>query len=840
MLDWLHDVRYTARVLARTPGFATVAILSLALGIGANTAIYSVVRAVLQEPLPVPDPDQLMVVTQQWTPPASGRGTSQINATDYSDPATGRNYRSNISYPIHRAFRQAASDSADVFAFTFVREVNISIDNQAVMGSGALVSGNYFRGLGVTASIGRTLTDEDDRPDAAPVAVIGDRLWTRAFGRDPAIVGRAIRINGAPVTIVGVSAPGFFGVSKGGFFPSTDVSMPLAAQPAVSPQWSTPARSLFTAENVWWLQSMARMKPNASVAQVQAALTTTFAQQLKASTSRALQQAGSAEVRLLPGKGGVNALTQRVERPLLILTGVVAIVLLIACVNLANLMLARGMARQKEISIRLALGSGPLRLARQVLTESVMLSAAGGAVGLSIGVICGRLLLTMLTASSGGTPITIEINWRLAAMAAIVSGLATLVFGLVPAFRLAHRDAATALKQFALGGNPPRLGAGRILMAVQVAISVPLLVGAGLFLRTIHNLERVQLGFNPERLILFRIDPALNGYSSDRVERVYADVLRKVEAIPGITSASLVQEVLLSGWSSNTDVTVGGAGRKNMYFNRVGPRYFETMGVPIVAGRAIGIQDHSQAPPVAVINETAVRVFFDGAWPIGRRIRSGSNELEVIGIAKDSKYDNLRKAVEPTMFLPYAQNQARIMRPLHVIARTAIEPGALTKALRAAVAEVDPSVPVTAMKTQQAQITESLGAERVFARLLVVFGLFALFLASIGLHGVTAYSVARRTSEIGVRIALGAQRRDVLWLVLRQVVVIMIVGLIVGVPAAVVASRLIASFLFGVQPGDPASVVTAGLILSSVAVLAGFLPARRAARLDPLTALRHE
>jgi predicted permease len=418
--------------------------------------------------------------------------------------------------------------------------------------------------------------------------------------------------------------------------------------------------------------------------------------------------------------------------------------------------------------------------------------------------------------------------------------VAALLFGLVPAVRLPRRDVATSLKQFALGGNPPRLGAGRILMAVQVAISVPLLVGAMLFLRTIHNLERVQLGFDPQRLILFRIDPTLNRYPPDRVERVYADVLRKVEAIPGVTSASVVQEVLLSGWSSNSYVTVGDSERKNMYFNRVGPRYFETMGVPIVAGRAIGIQDHSKAPAVAVINETAVRVVFDGAWPIGRHIRSGSDELEVIGIAKDSKYDSLRKAVEPTMFLPYAQNRAVILRPLHVVARTAIEPESLANALRAAVAEVDPSVPVTAMKTQQAQIVESLGAELAFTRLLLVFGLFALFLASIGLHGVTAYSVARRTSEIGVRMALGAQRRDVLWLVLRQVVIIMIAGLIVGVPAALAATRLVSAFLFGVPPSDPASIVSASLILLLVALAAGFLPARRASRLDPLVALRDE
>jgi predicted permease len=840
--DTMRDLRYVLRALRKSPGFAVVAVASLALGIGANTAIYGVARALLTDPLPVAEPERLMAVAHQFTPPKGVRGIWQINGTSHRDPATGRSYRAPISYPVYRALRDAAAGSADVFAFTFLRELNVSAENQAVSCGGVLATGGYFSGLGVGIALGRPLTDEDDRPGAS-AAVISHALWTRLFGGDPAVVGRQVRINAVRFTIVGVTAPGFVGVSKGGFFPPTDITIPLGAQPALMPQWGPPGRSLFLADEVFWLHAMARLKAGASVSGLQTVLTTRFAGMLAESSYPALRQASAVELHLVPGGRGVDELSRRVEQPLGILRGVAIAVLLIACVNLANLMLARGVARQREMSIRLALGSGRLRLVRSAILESVCLSAAGGVLGVALGIAAGRVLLAMLTASTGTTAISVPVQWRLIAMAAALACGAGLLCGLLPAVRFARRDYATALKQVA-ASVAPRLGVGRLLMGAQVAISVPLLLGAVLFLRTLHNLDRVDPGFDPERLVLFRLDPSLNGYDRERVERMYAEVRERVETVPGVRSATLMGETLLRGWSSSTTVTIGRSEPSDMYFNTVGPRFFETLGIPLVAGRAIGVQDDGHAPRVAVVNETAVRKFFNGTSPIGGRIHAasfgqGPVDFEVVGVVKDSKYDSLRKAAVPTMFLPYAQLTGAISS-LTVAVRAAGDPSALGAALRSAVAEVDSDVPVNNLRTQAAQIAETLGTERAFTRLLVTFGLFALFLACIGLHGVTSYSVARRTSEIGIRVALGARRADVVWLVLRQVVAIAACGLAVGIPLAMLSTRLVRAMLYGVEPADPLSLALACAVMSVVAGLAGFFPARRAARLDPLKALRCE
>jgi predicted permease len=836
----MSDLRYALRILAQSPGFASVAILSLALGIGANTAIYSVTRAVLLDPLPVAAPEEL--VAAGWN---SGgvrtRGILSINSTAYRDERSGLNYGSNFSYALYRAFQQAGGPG--VFGFSYAaNDVSVSVASQSVAASSLLVSGNYFSALGITTIFGRPLNEADDKPDAVPAAVITDSFWRRALGGDPAVLQRTIQLNGSAFTIVGVTAPGFYGMSKGGpFFKPSDVLLPLSAEPLVYTR-STP-RALFNADDRWWVQVMARVKPGAPTARLQAALNTTFRSSLAASSIPSLHDANAGEVRIFPASRGLDSWTRGLRQPLLMLGTVVGVVLLIACVNVGNLMLVRGVARQKELSIRLALGSSRWRLVRGLLVESIVIATAGGALGIFVGVWGARALLATMVAGSTRTAVNVALDGRLLGATLAVSAIAALLFSALPALRTARGNISLVLKQATAGATAPHVGAGRIVMAGQVAISVPLLVGAALFLRTVYNLGQVDLGFNPERLLIFHIDPSLNAYDADRIERLYGQALQRLTAIPSVESATVTDIVLISRLQNNWTFLVPGSEPKTVKFARIGPAYFETFGIPTVAGRTIGVQDHSRASRVAVVNETAARTLFGSDPPIGRRLTMESDppaDFEVVGVVKDSRYTSPRDPMPPTIYLPFAQTTLGRLGPMNVIVRSRVPAAALGGLVRTAMADVDPNVPVTDLRTQVNQIDDTLGTERTFMRLLLAFGAFALLLASIGLHGVTAYSVLRRTNEIGVRVALGARRIDVLWLILRQVIGITIVGLAIGLPTALALTRFIRASLYGVEPADPVSVAAAVTVMTIVALMAGFFPARRAARLDPLTALRYE
>jgi predicted permease len=837
----MSDLRYALRTLAKSPRFTSVAILSLALGIGANTAVYSAIRVVLFDTLPVRAAEEL--VELGWTRGGTGRtGVTTMGSTGFAERRGGKSFRTNFSYSLYRAFQQTSTDSADVFGFSFVgRDVSVSLGHQAIVGSSLLVSGNFFSVLGVPAVRGRPLSELDDRAGAPPVAVITHRFWMRAFGGDPDALGRSVLLNGAPFTIVGVTTPAFFGMSKGGFFPPTDVILPLAAQPLVYTRAAPAERSLFAAEDRWWVRVMARVRPGA-LGRVEAEMNGTFRGSLAASLLPGVRDTEGWELALFPAARGVDALTSGMRQPLYVLGGVVTIVLLIACVNVGNLMLARGVARQKEMAIRLALGSTRWQLARGIAIESLVIAIAGGALGTLVGMWGGRALLTML-AGAGRTALDVPLDGRLLAATAAVSGLAALLFGLAPALRTRRHQVAPAMKQGSGGWNTPRLGAGRILMVAQVAISVPLLAGSVLLLRTVYNLAHVDLGFNPDRLMIFSVDPSLNGYEPGRIAQFYARLLQRLDTIPGVTSATLTDIVLLSRVQNNWRFRVEGSEEKNLKFTRVGSGYFATIGIPIVAGRAIGAQDHERAPRVAVVNESASQALFGPGPAIGRRFSMEVEppvDYEVVGVAKDSRYTSPRDPMPPTIYLPREQTMAGPFGSMNVVVRTAVPAASLAGPIRAAVAEVDRNVPVTGMKTQSEQIDQTLGTERAFMRLLIVFGAFALVLASIGVHGLAAYSVARRTSEIGVRVALGAQHADVLWLILRQTAAITVVGLALGIPAAIAATRLMRATLYGVEPGDPLSLAAAAGLMATVATAAGFFPAHRAARLDPLVALRHD
>jgi predicted permease len=832
------DLRYVYRVLIASPGFAGVAILSLAIGIGANTAIFSIVRSLLLDSLPVEQPEQLALIYRS-TPELR---TSQVNSSGYQDPATGANYNSNFSYELYTSIREAARDSADVFGYNFLRQLSVSIEGQpAIIAGGLLASGNYFSALRLGTTLGRPFDEQDVQPGAAPVAVISHAFWIRAFGRDRQVLGRNIAINGTPVQIIGVTQAGFQGLSQGGFFPATEITLPISMQPVITPRWAGEGISMFTAPNHFWVRMVARMKPGASRERLEEALSGIFHRGL---TEAGLLQnpAQTGTVRLLPGHRGLESLRRNTERPLYLLAGVVALVLLIACVNLASLMLARGVARQRETAVRQAIGANRFRLIRQSLLESLILAVAGGAAGLLLAVWSGPLMTQMLTA--GLEPVVVEflIDWKILSVTAIVACTSAILFGLLPALRLtAVRNPNSHLGHRTSGGVVPHMTIGRSLIAIQVAISIPLVVGAGLFLRTIHNLGSIDLGFNPEGLVVFRLDPTLNDNDVEKHARIYHEVLERLEAIPGVRSATLIENPLISGITSSTRATINGQAVP-VYKNAVGPRFFETMDMPIVAGRGLGLQDHEGAVRVAVINETLARRYFTGS-PIGQRITYGSRESPredvIVGVVADSKYSSLRREADPTLYDAFLQREGG-PGALSVVMRVAVPAPSLEPLVGRAVSDVDRHLPVMDFKTQNEHIDAAIGRERAFARILVLFGGFALLLACIGLHGVTSYSVARRTSEIGIRLALGAQRRQVLWLILRQVVFLAVAGSIIGVPIAIVAGPAAGALLYGVAPSDPLTIVVAGILMFTVALLAGYLPARRASRIEVLSALRHE
>jgi predicted permease len=834
MSDW----RYAWRTLRRSPGFACVTVLSLGLGIGATTAIYSVIRAVLLDPLPVRAPQAL--VAAAWN---SGgvrtRGILTFGSTSYPDENGRLTYNSNFSFSLYRTFQEMAGH--ELFAFSYAAtDVAMSVAGQPVVGSSLLVSGNFFPALGVTTILGRPLSESDDRTDAAPAAVLAYRFWRRALGGDPNVLQRTVVLNGTPFTIVGVAAPAFYGMSKGGpFFKPTDVILPLSAQPLVYTR-STP-RSLFAADDRWWLQVMARVESAAHAARLEAALNGAFRGALANSTLPELRDASGGHLRLFRAPRGLDSWTRGLRQPLYILGVVVSIVLLIACVNVGNLMLARGAARQTELSIRLALGCSRWQLVRSVLIESLVLAAAGGALGILVGVWGARILVATAIGGSTRTALEIGADMRLLATTAVISAIAAVLFSALPILRMSTGRIAPVLKQTAAGASVPRLTAGRFLMAAQVAISLPLLVGAALFLRTIYNLGQVELGFEPQRLLIFRLDPSLNGYDTDRIERLYGRLIERLDATPGIESTTVTDLVLISRLQNNWTFRVPGAEPKSVKFARVGPAYFQTLGIPVLAGRSIGVQDHSRAPRVAVVNETAARTLFGSQPAIGQRLTMHADpptDFDIVGIVKDSRYSSPRDPMPPIIYLPFGQTTLGRLGPMNVIVRSALPPAALGDLLRMTVAEVDSNVPIVELKTQVNQIEETLGTERTFMRLLLGFGAFALLLASIGLHALTAYSVVRRTREIGVRVALGARENDVLWLILRQVVGITVAGMAVGIPGAMVLARFVRASLYGVEPADPASLAAAVFVLVGVAVIAGLIPARRAARLDPLAALR--
>ncbi|HEU0004594.1 MAG TPA: ABC transporter permease, partial [Terriglobia bacterium] len=823
----LNDFRYALRQLLKNPGFTAVAVLSLALGIGANTAIFSLVNAILLKRLPVREPEQLVVVATE------APGQTQIGPI------------SSFSYPIFRELREKNTGFSGMFAHNAL-PMSMSGGGQTERVLGELVSGNFFSVLGVNAYLGRLFFEADDQtPGAHPVAVISYSFWQRRFGADPQIVGKRISLNGYPFTVIGVSSLGFQGVQVG---VAPDVRIPIM----MTRQVLVDVENVF--ENRWsaWLAVMARLKPGVSLQQAQTAADTVF-QAVRAPEVSRIQGDSpddrifkSLRIHLSSAQTGASNLSRRFSQPLLVLMCVVAIVLLIACLNVANLLLARAATRQKEIAVRLALGAGRWRLARHSLTEGLLLSALGGLLGLVFALWGADVLLSFLP--QGRIPTVLEIKPDLQVLGFLfgITLLTGQLFSLAPALQATRPNLIPALKNEAvvLSGGNRKWELRRVLVVLQVALSLILLVGAGLFVRSLQNLKAVDDGYSTDQVVMLALDPGQSGYKLDELRRFYARLNERVSVIPGVKSASYTKNVPLSGRWSRIGVEVPGYQARPdeemaALFNHIAPQFFSTFGMTLLSGRDFSAQDTPDSPKVVIINEKFAHYFFRNEDPVGKRISlENLKDLEIVGVVADAKYRNLREQAPQTVYLPLSQSSSMMQRTL--CARASGIPSNLIAAIRREVRSLDPNLPVFGMKTFADQVNESVSQERLVAMLSSFFGFFALLLASLGLHGVMAYSVARRTREIGIRIALGAQTGSVLRLVLGETLLLVLIGIALGLPAALAATRLTEGLLFGLTATDPFTIALATLVMIAVASLAGWMPASRAARVDPMVALRCE
>jgi predicted permease len=839
--EMLQDLRFGVRMLLRSKAFTAVAVLSLALGIGANTALFSVVDAVLLKDLPVSHPEQLVLF--RWLDGnLSGLRKGVIDSFSGSidgDPATGLQTSISFSYPAFERFRDQNKTLASVFTFTSMSLI-LNAGGETEMADAQGVSGDYFTGLGVPVVLGRILTTEDDKPGAEPAAVISNRCWQRRFNSDPAVIGKVVYLNGKPFTIVGITSSEFFSALDVGLAP--EITLPMALLSQVS---RGDAEHLHSA-TFWWLPIMGRLKPGVSAAQAQADLTAIMQRHALELSNKSGDQRIAPQIRLDSGSQGLMEQRRRFSNQFAILMAIVGLVLLIACVNLANLLLARAATRQKELAVRASVGASRVRLIRQLLTESVLLAVLGGGLGLLFAAWGRHALLALLTANWDEFAIDLRLDWRVLGFTAIVSLLTGILFGLAPALRATRIELTPMLKANPGSGATARSRLSKALVIAQVAMSLVLLAGAGLFVRTLRNLNQVDAGFNRENLLIFRVDPRLSGYEKARLANLYQQMTERIAAIPGVRAVTSSDDALLGGGCSGTSVIVPGytpRARENMMVSTidVAPSFLATMEIPLLRGRDLTPQDNQQAPQVAVVNQALAERFFPNQNPLGRHIRfRGVRDVEIVGVASNTKYCAMRDAIPSLLYVPYLQNPPGPPPQMSFAVRTVGNPIAATAAIRQAVQSIDRNLPLLGIRAQNELIARMFTQERLFASLSSFFGLLALALVCIGLYGVMSYTVARRTHEIGVRMALGAQSRDVLRMVLRESLLLVLMGTLIGLAAAWATTRLIAGMLFGLTPTDPPTIALATLLLLAVAALASWLPARRAARVDPLVALREE
>jgi predicted permease len=835
---FIQDMRYAFRGLRKSPLFTAVAVSTLALGIGANTAIFSLMDQVLLQSLPVKHPEQLVLVAERGVRFGSSWGDN------------------DISYPMYRDFR----DGNQVFSGMFCRfpaSISLGYGDRTERVSAELVSGSYFPVLGVTAIIGRTLTPGDDRvPGGHPVAMLSHSFWQSRFSSDPSIVGKQIVANGYTFTVIGVSQPGFDGVEVGY---KSKVFVPMMMKAQMTPRSGGPSGGL-EERSLSWVTAFGRLKPGISIAQASASLQPLMHSMLEVEVQEPTLQHYSDydreqflknSVELLPGSQGWSSLREHMQTPLWVLAALSSAVLLLACANLANLLLARATTREREMAVRLAIGAGRRRIIGLLLVESLLLSVIGTVVGLGLAFLGDRALLAAyFTADSAGDVlISSVLDVRVFVFALSTMLLTAVVFGLAPAVQSSQAHIAPTLKDrtgSAVGGKQVFLR--KLLVSGQMALALLLLIGASLFLRTLANLENTGPGFSTEHLMAFSVDPSLNGYTDERTKHFFRRLTDDLQALPGVSSVGLSTMPILQGYGWTNPIIAEGYSAdpgqdQPAILDEISPNLFTTLGVPIVAGRDF---TPFETRPVTLINESFARKYFAGRNPIGlhiglvddRTATPDALKLEVVGVVKDLKFENLRDPAPGQAYYPYWQGEK--FRFMTFYLRTRLEPRQLMETVREQVRRLDPNVPAVDMRTIDEQIGLSLKTERLVASLSAVFGALATALAVIGLYGVMAYSVARRRREIGIRVALGALQSDVLWMVMQQVVVLSGAGLVVGGLLAFALSSLIRSQLYGLQPHDPFTYVSAAVVLAAAACAAGFIPSWRASRVEPMHALRHE
>lgn len=829
-----QDIRYGFRMLLKKPGFTLIAVLSLALGIGANTAIFSLVDAVMIKSLPVREPEQLVLF---------GKGRDQGAMMGFPNESWEL-----FSYPFYRQAQQRTdvfSGVASLLSMTWTTHGVVNGSDDLEQMEVQLVSGSYFPVLGVNPGLGRVLNEADDQtPGAHPVAVVSHAWWEQRLGGNPSVVGKTIKIDETTYTVVGVAPKEFFGTTVGS---APDLWVPLAMEKQLPPaHWNGRDNERFQS-----LHLIGRLKDGVTMEQASGVINLLFKQSLQARagsqpTADRLADIQKARIDLTSVSRGLSQLREQFSLSLKVLMGVVALVLLIASANVANLLLAHGTARQREFALRLAIGAGRLRLVRQLFTESALLVVLGALAGVAFAWWGSRLLLLMASNGPDAVPLHVTPNIRVLAFTIGVSALCAIVFGTAPALRASRIEPNTTLK----GGktvNALRNPLAKAFVVAQVALSLLLLVGAGLFTRTLIKLQSIPSGFNQENAILFRVDTSATGYKTDdpRLPAMLREAEDKVRAIPGVQAAAFAFFVFNQGmWSgpaytrelnSLTDDT------RSIRNNVVGQDYFTAMGIPLVQGRGFGPHDTNKSQKVAVISESMVQRFFPGSSPLGKRFGidgpESTEQIEVVGVVKDAKVLVLTEKFQPMAYYPHSQTPDAVS---NFVVRFSGPASAVIPQVRQTIRSVNRNLPIDDVVSLSDHIGRSLAQQKLVARLASFFGLLALLLACVGLYGVMSYGVARRTNEIGIRMALGARGRSVLWLVLREALLLVVIGLVIGVVASLMVTKTAESLLYELKPNDPLTITLATLLLAGVAAFAGYLPARRAARVDPMVALREE